>query len=88
MLAGGPTSNGDLSRVSLSRGGRQLLAEAQVRDIVARGLSLDLAGVAPGDQVVVGQRGRHDPQIFFQSGTFLLSAMTTLAAWAALSRRH
>ena len=88
MLAGGPTGSGDLGRLTLSHGGRRLLAEGQMRDIVARGLSLDAAGVVPGDEVLVGQRPRHDPQIYFQVGTVLLSALSTLVAYGALSRRH
>ena len=85
MLAGGPTGNGDLGRLTLSHGGRRLLAEGQMREIVAQGLSLDLAGVIPGDEVVVGQRPRRDPQLFFQAGSILLSAVL---AWAAVSRHH
>jgi protein involved in polysaccharide export with SLBB domain len=85
MLAGGPTGNGDLGRLTLSHGGRRLLGERQMRDIVARGLSLDVAGVVPGDEVFVGRRARHDAQIYFQAGTILLSAVV---AWTAVSRRH
>lgn len=88
MLAGGPTSNGDLSRLTVTRDGHPLFPEKQMRDIVARGVSLDRAGLVPGDAVAVGQRGRHDPQIFFQAGTVLLSALSTLVAWSAISRRH
>ena len=88
MLAGGPTSNGDLGRLAVTRDGHPLLPEKQMRDIVARGMSLDLAGLAPGDAVVVGERGRRDTQIYFQAGTILLSAVSTLVAWSALSRRH
>ena len=87
MLAGGPTSNGDPNRLKVSRAGRQLMAELEMRDVVARGLSLDVAGLAPGDEIVVGQRG-HNSQIYFQAGTVLLSAISTFAAWAAISRRH
>lgn len=88
MLAGGPTANGDLSRLKLSRAGHPLASEEQMRDIVARGLSLDLAGVTPGDALVVGQRARRDPQLFFQAGTVLLTAVSTFLAWTAVSRRH
>lgn len=85
MLAGGPTGNGDLGRLTLSHGGHRLLAEGQMREIVARGLSLELAGVIPGDEVVVGQRPHRDPQLFFQAGSILLSAVL---AWVAVSRHH
>jgi len=88
MLAGGPTGNGDLGRLTLSHGGRRLLAELQMRDIVARGLSLDDAGVVPGDEVLVGQRPHRDTQVYFQVGTVLLSALSTFLAYGALSRRH
>lgn len=88
MLAGGPTTNGDLSRLKLSRAGRPLASESQMRDIVARGLSLDLAGVTAGDALVVGQRARRDPQLYFQAGTVLLTAVSTFLAWTALSHRH
>lgn len=88
MLAGGPTSNGDLGRLTVTRDGQSLFPEQQMRDIVARGVSLDRAGLVPGDAVAVGQRGRHDPQIFFQAGTVLLSALSTLVAWSAITRRH
>ena len=87
MLAGGPSGNGDPNRLKVSRGGRPLMAEAEMRDVVSRGLSLDLAGLAPGDEIIVGQRG-HNSQIYFQAGTVLLSAVSTFAAWAAISRRH
>lgn len=88
MLAGGPTPNGDLSRLKLSRAGHALASEEQMRDIVARGLSLDVAGVTPGDALVVGQRARRDPQLYFQAGTVLLTAFSTFLAWTAISRRH
>ena len=85
MLAGGPTGNGDIGRLTLSHGGRRLLAEAQMRDVIARGLSLDGVGVIPGDELTIGQRPRHDPQIFLQVSTVLLSA---IVVWTTISRRH
>jgi polysaccharide export outer membrane protein len=88
MLAGGPTPNGDLNRLELSRNGQPSASEEQMRDIVARGLTLHLAGVTPGDALVVPQRKRRDPQIYFQAGTVLLTAVSTFLAWGAISRRH
>jgi len=88
MLAGGPTNNGDPNRLKVSRRGRSLMAEAEMRDVVSRGLTLDLAGLVPGDEIVVGQRRRHDSQIYFQAGTILLSAVSTFVAWNAISHRH
>lgn len=88
MVAGGTTANGDLGRLTLTHSGLRLLNEGQMRDIVARGLSLDAAGVVPGDEVDVGQRPQHNTQVYFQVGTVLLSALSTLVAWSALSHRN
>jgi polysaccharide export outer membrane protein len=56
MAAGGPTPTADLTRIKVRRGSSELLSPAAVRAAMASGLTLDDAGLAPGDEILVGGR--------------------------------
>lgn len=56
MKAGGPTGNADLNRSVVKRGSQELLSKEQVASALASGMTLDQLGVAPGDQMVVGEK--------------------------------
>jgi hypothetical protein len=88
MVAGGPTADADVGSTILRRGGAALIPAREMRGLVAQGLSIDALGVLPGDEVVVGQRRRHDPQVFFQSAALLLGAVSAYFAWSAVSSNH
>jgi hypothetical protein len=56
MAAGGPTPNADLTRITVRRGSTVFLSRPAVRAAMARGLTLDELGLAPGDEVLLGAR--------------------------------
>jgi protein involved in polysaccharide export with SLBB domain len=56
MAAGGPTSRADLPKSIVRRGSRDVLSKRAVRDVMAAGSTLDQAGLAAGDELVVAER--------------------------------
>ena len=62
MVAGGPTPDADLTRLSVRRGRATLLPAATARDGMVRGRPLGALGIDSGDElVVVGPRRRNWP---------------------------
>ena len=53
MLAGGPATDADLTRMFLRRGNRTLIRSREIRDAMVRRLPLAQLGVDDGDEVVV-----------------------------------
>lgn len=85
MRAGGPTGNADLSRTVVKRDGKELLSKQQAQAALANGETLDQLRIAPGDEIVVGQKSS------FGFGTILqvLGVTISLAGLLlALSYRH
>ncbi len=58
MRAGGPTGNADLSRSVVKRGTQQVIPSEQVSNALTSGATLDQLHVAPGDEMVVGEKPR------------------------------
>jgi polysaccharide biosynthesis/export protein len=56
MRAGGPTGNADLNRTVIKRGGQEVISREQVASALTAGMTLDQLHVAPGDQMVVGEK--------------------------------
>jgi polysaccharide export outer membrane protein len=56
MAAGGPTGLADLDRTVVKRGGNEILSREQVASALAAGRTLDELNVAPGDEMVIGQK--------------------------------
>lgn len=85
MRAGGPTGSADLSKTVVKRDGTEVLSQKQTQDALANGQTLDQLRIAPGDEVVVGQKST------FGFGTVLqvLGVVISLAGLLlALSYRH
>lgn len=85
MRAGGPTGNADLSKTVIKREGTEVLSKEQAQAALANGSTLDQLHVAPGDEIVVGQKSS------FGFGTILqvLGVTISLAGLLlALSYRH
>jgi protein involved in polysaccharide export with SLBB domain len=85
MRAGGPTGNADLSRTVVKRDGSEILSKAQAQAALANGETLDQLQIAPGDEIVVGQRSS------FGFGTVLQVfgvAISLAGLLLALSYRH
>ena len=53
MVAGGPSSQADMSQVRVQRGQKTLVDERTVRNAMVRGLALDQLGIDAGDEVVL-----------------------------------
>jgi protein involved in polysaccharide export with SLBB domain len=75
MLAGGPSSEGDLARISVRRNAGQLIADDAVRTAVASGRTLTDLGLRAGDEIVVGERKRRSVGSMLQ----VLSAISAVA---------
>lgn len=86
MHAGGPTGNADLNRTVVKRGSTEILSRAQAQAALKQGETLDQMRIAPGDEIVVGQKST------FGFGTILQVvgvAVSILGLLVALSyNRH
>lgn len=58
MRAGGPAGNADLNRTVVKRGNSEVISSEQVASALTAGRTLDDLHVAPGDQLVVGEKPR------------------------------
>ena len=84
MLAGGPTAAADIERTVVRRASREYRSANEMRQAVARGLTLDQLGLGAGDEVVVG---RQRPKIT----PIISTAVGMGASFAAIliaTRRH
>ena len=75
MLAGGPSSEGDLARISVRRNAGELIADDAVRTAVASGRTVADLGLRAGDEIVVGERKRRSVGSMLQ----VLSAISAVA---------
>ena len=75
MLAGGPSSEGDLARISVRRNAGELIADDAVRTAVASGRTVADLGLRAGDEIVVGERKRRSVGSMLQ----VLSALSAVA---------
>ncbi|HEX6535561.1 MAG TPA: SLBB domain-containing protein [Gemmatimonadaceae bacterium] len=60
MLAGGPTQGGDVNKTVVKRSNEVQYPDQVVRQALASGTTLDQMNLRAGDQVVVGERSKHD----------------------------
>jgi len=56
MRAGGPTGNADLNRTVVRRSGQEVISREQVASALTAGMTLDQLHIAPGDEMVVGEK--------------------------------
>jgi protein involved in polysaccharide export with SLBB domain len=56
MRAGGPTGNADLNRTVVKRAGQEVISKEQVASALTAGMTLDQLHIAPGDEMVVGEK--------------------------------
>jgi polysaccharide export outer membrane protein len=56
MRAGGPTGNADLNRSEVKRGSEDVVPQDSAAAAFASGLTLDQLHVAPGDQLIIGEK--------------------------------
>lgn len=85
MRAGGPTGNADLNKTVVKREGTEILTKDQATAALANGETLDQLRIAPGDEVIVGQKSSFG----FQSLLQILGITISLAGLLlALSYRH
>ncbi|HJR65930.1 MAG TPA: SLBB domain-containing protein [Gemmatimonadaceae bacterium] len=75
MLAGGPSSEGDLARISVRRNAGELIGDEAVRTAVASGRTVTDLGLRAGDEIVVGERKR-------RSVSSMLSVLSAISAVA------
>ena len=58
MLAGGPTTEGDLTRISVRRDASELITTQSVRGAVAAGRTVTDLGLRAGNEIMIGERKR------------------------------
>lgn len=56
MRAGGPTGSADLNKTVVKRSGKEVISQSQSQVALTEGKTLDDLRVAPGDELVVGQK--------------------------------
>ena len=56
MRAGGPTGSADLNRTVVRRSGQEVISREQVASALTAGMTLDQLHIAPGDEMVVGEK--------------------------------
>lgn len=56
MRAGGPTGTADLSRTVVKRGTEDIISQDSVSSALASGMTIDQLHLAPGDELVVGEK--------------------------------
>lgn len=56
MRAGGPTGNADLNRSEVKRGAEDVVSKDSAAAAFASGLTLDQLHMAPGDQLIIGEK--------------------------------
>lgn len=56
MRAGGPTGNADLNRSEVKRGAEDVVPKDSTAAAFASGLTLDQLHMAPGDQLIIGEK--------------------------------
>jgi protein involved in polysaccharide export with SLBB domain len=81
MSAGGLTPEGDAAKMSVRRGGRVMIPEAEVRSSIAMGATLDDLSIHPGDELRVGERPRRNWLEVARTAAYVIALATGL--WAA-----
>lgn len=85
MRAGGPTPMADLGKTVVQRQGTEIIGQRAVSGALASGQTLDDLRIAPGDEVIVGEKSRFG----FGQVLAVLSVLIPLTGLIiALSRRH
>jgi len=64
MRAGGPTPQSDLNKTVVKREGTQIIGPDSVKVALASGATLDQLALAPGDEVVVGEKSQLDARFW------------------------
>jgi Arc/MetJ family transcription regulator len=84
MLAGGTSSTSRLDRITVHRGGRQVIDRGTYARLVTEGRTIEDAGVQPGDEVRVPLR--REGRNIGQTVTYAFFAISALTAVLALIR--
>jgi hypothetical protein len=83
-LAGGPTSQADLTRSTIRRNATEVIAQRSLSQALARGATLDQLNIRGGDEVFVGERQHWNWQATVQS---VVGVMGVLISYQLLHRR-
>ena len=84
MVAGGTSTSSQLDRITVQRGGRQVIDRRTYSRLVREGRTIEDAGVQPGDEVRVPQR--REGRSVGQTVTYVFFAVSALTAVLALIR--
>jgi len=84
MTAGGPTGAADVARSIVRRRNQEFRSSSETSKAISTGLTLDQFGIAPGDELVVGQRRE------FGAATFvgMTGALASVLALVVALHRH
>lgn len=83
MVSGGPTSVGDLDKISVRRDGDVIIDEKNTRAALTYGMSLDLLHMLAGDEISVGQQKQFSWGLILSG---VSAAITLLVAYTQLLR--
>jgi polysaccharide export outer membrane protein len=73
MLAGGPTANADLAKVSVQRQGQSIMDENSSRAALSEGVSMDMLNLQGGDEISVGEQRHFNWGVIVPTITGILS---------------
>jgi hypothetical protein len=75
MLAGGPTANADLAKVSVQRQGQSIMDENSSRAALSEGMSMDMLNLQGGDEISVGEQRRFNWAVIVPTITGVLGLL-------------
>lgn len=75
MLAGGPTANADLAKVSIRRRGQSIMDERNSRTALSEGRSMDMLNLQAGDEISVGEQRRFNWAVIIPTLTGILGLL-------------
>ena len=80
LAAGGFTTNAKLTEIKIQRGDATILEKERLRLLMAQGTTLDVAGIHPGDELVVPKRKNTDILEGFRLAAVLLGIPLSIYA--------
>jgi protein involved in polysaccharide export with SLBB domain len=79
MVAGGPSTDADLTKVEVRRGGQTLLGPRETHAALGAGRSMDMLHMQAGDEITVGRQRQFNWPIIVSSATAVLGLLIAIS---------
>jgi polysaccharide biosynthesis/export protein len=80
MVAGGLSREADVTKTTVRRGETEVWTRTRLQDAILKGLTVDQLDLRPGDEIVVGERVRHNWSEIIRTTAYVGAVVA--AAWA------